>query len=48
MKAFYQLTKEEALQQLKTSPVGLNNKAVAALQQEFGENALQEANKKEN
>ncbi|MCW3110782.1 MAG: calcium-transporting ATPase, partial [Segetibacter sp.] len=46
MKAFYQLTKEEVLQQLKTSPVGLNNEIVAALQQEFGENALQEAKQK--
>ncbi|MCW3114982.1 MAG: ATPase [Segetibacter sp.] len=46
MKAFYQLTKEEVLQQLKTSPAGLSNEVVATLQQEFGENALQEAKQK--
>ena len=46
MPAFYQLTKEETLQQLKTSPTGLTNETVPALQQQFGENALQEAKQK--
>lgn len=46
MKIFYQLNKEEVLQQLKTSPSGLNTETVARLQQEYGENALQEAKQK--
>ena len=46
MKAFYQLTKEEVLQHLKTSPSGLSNEVVALLQAEFGKNVLQEAKRK--
>lgn len=46
MKAFYQFTKEEVLQQLKTSPSGLSNEVVASLQTEFGKNVLQEAKQK--
>jgi P-type Ca2+ transporter type 2C len=46
MALFYQLTAEETLQQQKSSPAGLNNDAVAALQNQFGENALQEAKQK--
>ncbi len=46
MEAFYRLSKEEVLQQLKTSPSGLNNEAVLLLQQEFGANKLQEAKQK--
>ncbi|MES2777704.1 MAG: cation-translocating P-type ATPase [Bacteroidota bacterium] len=46
MPTFYQLTKEETLQQLKSGPGGLNNETVTALQQEFGENVLQEAKQK--
>jgi Ca2+-transporting ATPase len=43
MPAFYQLSAEETLQQLKTTASGLNDETVAALQKEFGANALQEA-----
>jgi Ca2+-transporting ATPase len=43
---FYQLATEQVLQQLKTSPLGLTNDAVTSLQQEYGENALQEAKQK--
>lgn len=46
MQLFYQLHTEEAINQLKTSPSGLNNEAVLSLQKEFGENALQEAKRK--
>jgi len=46
MPAFYQLTIQEALDQLKTTSAGLNNEAVPALQKEFGANALQEAKQK--
>lgn len=46
MVAFYQLSKEEAIHQLKTSPTGLNNESIPALQKEFGENVLQEAKQK--
>jgi Ca2+-transporting ATPase len=46
MKAFYQLTKEEVLQHLKTSPSGLSSEVVALLQAELGKNVLQEAKRK--
>ncbi|MEJ7740121.1 MAG: cation-translocating P-type ATPase [Chitinophagaceae bacterium] len=46
MAAFYQLSKEEVINQLKTSPSGLKNEMVPLLQKEFGENALQEAKHK--
>ena len=46
MLAFYQLSKEEVLNQLKTSPSGLNNEVVPSLQKEFGENALQETKRR--
>jgi Ca2+-transporting ATPase len=42
MSAFYQLSKEEVLNQLKTSPSGLSNAVVPSLQQELGKNVLQE------
>ena len=46
MKAFYQLTIPESLAQLNTSPLGLNNESVAALQKEYGTNTLQETKHK--
>src|SRR5829696_6441104 len=46
MKAFYQLSKEEVLQQLKTSPQGLDFNVVASLQAEYGKNVLLEAKQK--
>ena len=46
MPAFYQLSKEEVLEQLKTSPSGLKDEAVPALQKEFGKNALQETKRR--
>src|SRR5690606_21862902 len=46
MPKYYQLSKEELFQQLKTNPLGLKNKTVAALQKEYGKNVLQEANRK--
>ena len=46
MPAFYQLTIQEVLDQLKTTSAGLNNEAVPALQKEFGANALQKAKEK--
>ena len=46
MAASYQLTKEEVINQLKTSVSGLPNDAVPALQTQFGENALQEPKQK--
>ena len=46
MEAFYQLRKEEVLQQLKTNPSGLNNEVVPSCKKEFGENLLQEAKQK--
>ncbi|MEP7109284.1 MAG: cation-translocating P-type ATPase [Ferruginibacter sp.] len=46
MESYYQLAKEAVLNQLKTSPSGLNNLVVPSLQKEFGENALREARQK--
>ena len=46
MKAFYQLSKDEVLAQLKSSSSGLNEEAIAALQQQYGQNALREAKQK--
>ncbi len=46
MPKYYQLSKEELFQQLKTNPSGLKNNTVAALQKEYGKNVLQEANRK--
>jgi Ca2+-transporting ATPase len=46
MEAFYQLNKEEVLERLKTSPSGLKKDAIEQLQNEFGENVLQEAKQK--
>ena len=43
MSAFYQLSKEEILNQLNTSSSGLKNEVIPSLQKEFGKNALQEA-----
>lgn len=46
MAIFYQLSKEELFQELKTTPSGLKNNTIAALQKEHGENVLQEAQQK--
>lgn len=46
MTAFYRISKEEVIQQLKTSLSGLSNDVVPSLQKEYGENALQEAKRK--
>jgi Ca2+-transporting ATPase len=46
MATFYQLSKEELFQQLKTSPSGLKKEAIAALQNEHGKNVLEEAKQK--
>ncbi len=46
MPAFYKISKEEVIQQLKTSLSGLSNDLVPSLQKEYGENALQEAKRK--
>src|SRR5688572_2236181 len=42
MPEFYQLSKEEVLQQLKSLPSGLNNEQVPLLQKKFGKNVLEE------
>jgi len=46
MAAYYQLSTQEVLDQLKTSLSGLNDEVVSSLQKEFGENALQEVKQK--
>ncbi len=46
MPAFFHLTTQEVLDQLKTTPSGLNNDVVAALQKEFGANVLNETRQK--
>ncbi len=46
MPAFFQLSIQESLEQLKTTSAGLNNEAVPSLQKEYGANALQEAKQK--
>lgn len=46
MAAYYQLSTQEVLDQLKSSLSGLNNEVVSSLQKEFGENALQEVKQK--
>ncbi len=46
MPAFYKLSKEEAINKLKTSLSGLDKEVIPSLQKEFGENALQEAKRK--
>ena len=46
MKTFYQLSKEEVIDQLQTSFVGLKKDVVPALREKFGENVLQEAKQK--
>ncbi len=46
MPAFYQLSKEEVLDQLKTSLSGLNSEVVPSLQKEFGKNALKETKRR--
>ena len=46
MHAWYQLTEDEVLTALKTSPSGLQKNAVPNLQKKFGKNALQEAKQK--
>src|SRR5690554_1668496 len=46
MATFYQLSKEELFQQLKTAPAGLNNDTIAVLQKKYGKNILQEAKQK--
>src|SRR3954453_17849516 len=46
MEAFYGSSKEEVLQQLETTSMGLDNERVLALQQQFGQNVLQESQQK--
>lgn len=46
MKEWFQLSKEEALDKLHVTNHGLSSKQVAALQEEYGPNALQESKKK--
>ena len=46
MATFYQLSKEELFQQLKTTPSGLNNGTIAILQKEYGKNVFGKPNKK--
>ena len=46
MAAFYQLSIEEVLNQLKSSAEGLKNEAISSLQQQFGKNTLEEAKRK--
>ena len=46
MSAWYQLTTEEVINQLKTSPNGLKKEGIAALQEEYGKNELKEAKQK--
>ena len=46
MQAFYSLSKEKVLEQLKTSSSGLSNEQVLLARKEFGENALQETKQK--
>ena len=46
MPAFYQITPEQVIDQLKTSASGLNSEAVLALQKKYGANVLQEAKQK--
>jgi Ca2+-transporting ATPase len=48
MKTFYQLSKEEVINELQTSPSGLKSEMVPALREKFGENVLQEAKQKAN
>lgn len=46
MPAFYQLSKEEVIQQLKTSVSGLSKQSIPVLQKEFGDNTLEESKRK--
>ncbi|MBC7865970.1 MAG: HAD-IC family P-type ATPase, partial [Gloeobacteraceae cyanobacterium ES-bin-316] len=46
MEAFYQKSKQEVLDNFKTSLLGLSSDAVPALQSEFGKNVLEEAKHK--
>ena len=46
MNAWYQLTKEDVISQLKTAPSGLSKDLIPQLQQEHGKNHLKEAKKK--
>ncbi|HRO44375.1 cation-translocating P-type ATPase [Agriterribacter sp.] len=46
MATFYQLSNEALFQQLKTTPSGLNNDTIPALQKKYGTNVLQEAKQK--
>jgi len=46
MTPFYQLSTEDALRQLNSSPGGLSNDAAASLRQQYGPNTLQEATRK--
>ena len=46
MPAYYQLSTEATLQELKTTDTGLTNESIAALQEVHGLNALQEAKQK--
>ncbi|HRN58317.1 MAG TPA: HAD-IC family P-type ATPase, partial [Agriterribacter sp.] len=46
MPEFYQVSGDEVMQQLKTTPSGLNSQAIPALQKAFGLNVLQETKQK--
>jgi P-type Ca2+ transporter type 2C len=46
MQAWFQLTKEEVLSNLKSSASGLKNEQISGLQKEYGENVLEEAKRK--
>jgi Ca2+-transporting ATPase len=46
MKPIYQRTVQETFEQLNTTPSGLDNDAVAAIQKEFGANALHQEKQK--
>lgn len=46
MPVFYQLSKEEVSDQLKSSPSGLNSEVIPSLQKEFGKNVLQETKRR--
>ena len=46
MQAFFQLGSEEVFKQLNTSPQGLRKSEIPALQDKYGQNALEEAPRK--
>src|SRR5215467_9273517 len=46
MEAFYKLADTEVINQLRSSPMGLNSSGIAPLQQQFGKNLLKEGKRK--